>query len=248
MLYGGLLGLTYYGFLTVPKGFIPNQDKGYLIVNAQLPEGASLERSDAVVARHDRDRPQTKGVAHTIGVPGYSVLTEQQPLERGRHVRHPRAVRGAGGQARTRAPTRSRRSLRRSFREIQEAQVAVFGAPPVDGLGSTGGFKMQVQDRRGLGPLALQGAVANVIEKASAQPGLTGLFSSFTANQPQLYVDVDRVKAKQQGVSLTDVFDTLAGLPRLGLRQRRDAVQSQLAGQRPGRRRASGCAARTSAS
>ena len=85
----------------------------------------------------------------------------------------------------------------------------LFGAPPVDGLGSTGGFKMQVQDRAGAGLEALQGAVANVADKGNSQPGLVGLFSSFSANQPQLYVDVDRVKAKKQGVALNDVFETL---------------------------------------
>jgi multidrug efflux pump len=99
--------------------------------------------------------------------------------------------------------------LRGAFREIEEAQATVFGAPPIDGLGSTGGFKMQTQDRAGLGLEALQGAVANVVAKGNSQPGLVGLFSSFSANQPQLYVDVDRVKAKKQGVSLSDVFDTL---------------------------------------
>src|SRR5262249_45404730 len=86
----------------------------------------------------------------------------------------------------------------------------VFGAPPIDGLGSTGGFKMQTQDRAGLGLEAIEGAVANVVAKGNSQPGLVGLFSSFSANQPQLYVDVDRVKAKKQGVALNDVFDTLS--------------------------------------
>jgi multidrug efflux pump len=99
--------------------------------------------------------------------------------------------------------------LRKAFREIEDAQAAVFGAPPIDGLGSTGGFKMQVQDRSGQGLEALQGAVANVVGKGNSQPGLVGLFSSFSANQPQLYVNVDRVKAKKQGVSLNDVFQTL---------------------------------------
>jgi multidrug efflux pump len=99
--------------------------------------------------------------------------------------------------------------LRESFREIEEAQATVFGAPPIDGLGSTGGFKMQVKDQAGLGLEALQGGVANVVAKGNGQPSLVGLFSSFSANQPQLYVDVDRVKAKRQGVSLNDVFETL---------------------------------------
>jgi multidrug efflux pump len=99
--------------------------------------------------------------------------------------------------------------LREQFRKIQEAQVVLFGAPPIDGLGSTGGFKLQVEDLAGAGLEALQGAVANVAGKGNSQPGLVGLFSSFSANQPQLYVDVDRVKAKRQHVSLNDVNETL---------------------------------------
>src|SRR5262249_11358659 len=95
------------------------------------------------------------------------------------------------------------------YDQIQEAQVGVFGAPPVDGLGSTGGFKLQVEDRGGLGLETLQGTVANVSEKGNKQPGLTGLFSSFSVNQPQLYVDVDRVKAQKEGVDLDVVFDPL---------------------------------------
>jgi multidrug efflux pump len=99
--------------------------------------------------------------------------------------------------------------LRAKFRGIQEAVVIAFGAPPVDGLGNTGGFKLQVQDRADSGPEALQGATEAVIRAAGAQPGLVGLFSTFRAAQPQLYLDVDRAKAKALGVSLDDVFSTL---------------------------------------
>ncbi len=99
--------------------------------------------------------------------------------------------------------------LRKAFYQIEEARVAVFGAPPVDGLGTTGGFKMQIQDRSGLGLEALEASVANVIDKANAQPRLVGLFSTFSTNQPQFYVDADRNKAQAQGVDLDTVFDTL---------------------------------------
>jgi multidrug efflux pump len=99
--------------------------------------------------------------------------------------------------------------LRAQFRQVQDAVVVAFGAPPVDGLGNTGGFKMQVQDRADAGPEALQGAVENVIRRNASQPGLVGLFSTFRASQPQLYLDVDRAKAKALGVSLNDVFQTL---------------------------------------
>jgi multidrug efflux pump len=99
--------------------------------------------------------------------------------------------------------------LRAQFREVQDAVVVAFGPPPVDGLGTTGGFKLQVQDRADAGPQALEGAVETLIRAGTAQPGLVGLFSSFRASQPQLYLDVDRSKAKTLGVSLNDVFQTL---------------------------------------
>jgi multidrug efflux pump len=208
LVYAGLIGLTVLGFRAVPVGFIPEQDKGYLVVNAQLPDGASLERSDEVVSRMTALALKTEGVRHTISVPGYSILTGTN-------------ISNVGGMFVILAPFEERAEhpklsanqvadrLREQYRDIQEAQVVLFGAPPIDGLGSTGGFKMQVQDRSGAGPEALQGAVANVAAKGNSQPGLVGLFSSFTAGQPQLYVDVDRVKAKKQGVSLNDVFETL---------------------------------------
>jgi multidrug efflux pump len=208
LVYGGLIGLTVLGFRAVPTGFIPEQDKGYLVVNAQLPDGASVERSDAVIARMTEIARKTAGVGHTIGVPGYSILTGTN-------------IPNVGGMFVILAPFEERAEhhewsankvaaeLRRQFREIEEAQAVVFGAPPIDGLGSTGGFKMQVLDKSGAGLEALQGAVANVAAKGNSQPGLVGLFSSFSANQPQLYVNVDRVKAKRQGVPLNDVFETL---------------------------------------
>jgi multidrug efflux pump len=207
LLYGGLLGLTYVGFGTVPVGFIPEQDKGYLVVNAQLPDGASLERTEEVMARVTEIARNTPGVEHALSLPGYSVLTSNN-------------ISNVGGMFVVLAPFEERvehglhatkvlASLRASFREIEEAQVVAFGAPPVDGLGTTGGFKLQLQDRGDLGPEALQAAAENVIEKGTAQPGLIGLFSSFRANQPQLYVDVNRTQAKTLGVALDDVFATL---------------------------------------
>jgi multidrug efflux pump len=208
VVYGGLIGLTILGFKAVPMGFIPQQDKGYLVVNAQLPDGASLERSDEVIVRMTQMALKTEGVAHAISVPGYSILTSTN-------------IPNVGGMFVILAPFEERAGrpelgadqvtarLRKSFSEIEEAQAVLFGAPPIDGLGSTGGFKLQVQDRSGLGLESLQGAVENVASKGNSQPGLVGLFSSFSANQPQLFVDVDRVKAMKEGVNLNDVFDTL---------------------------------------
>jgi multidrug efflux pump len=207
VLYAGLLVLTGVGFSAVPAGFIPEQDKGYLVVNAQLPDGASLERTEEVMRKVTELAQSTPGVQHVIGLPGYSVLTSNN-------------ISNVGGGFIILAPFEERlehghtgpavlTELRQRFRTILEAQVVAFGAPPVEGLGTTGGFKIQIQDRADAGFAALEGAVANVAEKGNAQPGLVGLFSSFRATQPQLYLEVDRTKAKALGVALSDVFDTL---------------------------------------
>jgi multidrug efflux pump len=208
LVYAGLIGLTVLGFRAVPAGFIPEQDKGYLVVNAQLPDGASLERSDQVIARMTELARLTEGVGHTISVPGYSILTGTNIPNVGGMFVILKPFEERAGHAELSANQVAAR-LRSAYREIEEARVVLFGAPPIDGLGSTGGFKLQIEDRSGAGLEALQGAVANVSAKGNSQPGLVGLFSSFSANQPQLYVDVDRVKAKKAGVALSDVFDTL---------------------------------------
>jgi multidrug efflux pump len=208
VVYGGLMGLTYLGFSSVPVGFIPEQDKGYLVVNAMLPDGASLERTEAVLARVNTIVKDTPGVAHVIAVPGYNTLNSTN-------------LSNAGGMFVLLAPFEERKhdralhagrivdKLRASLRSIQDAEIVVFGAPPVEGLGSTGGFKMQIQDRGGSGSAALEGAVQSVLRTASGQPGLAGLFTSFRASQPQLFVDIDRTKAKRMGVSLDEINQTL---------------------------------------
>jgi multidrug efflux pump len=206
-LYAGLMVLTWLAFRTVPVGFIPEQDKGYLVVNLQLPDGASLERTEALARRVDEVVRATPGVRHTISVPGYSVVTATNVSNVGGMfvILEPFEERIASG----RSANVVLADLRARFRQVQDAVVVAFGAPPVDGLGTTGGFKMQVQDRSDAGFEALQGAVENVIRTGAAQPGLVGLFSSFRATQPQLFVDVDRAKAKSLGVNLDDVFSTL---------------------------------------
>jgi multidrug efflux pump len=208
LIYGGLMALTVLGFRVVPTGFIPQQDKGYLVINAQLPDGASLGRSDAVVKRMNEIAFEDPAVAHTIGLPGYSVLTSTNISNTGGMFVILKPFEERAGKPELGADAVIAR-LRKAFYEIEEARVVVFGAPPVDGLGSTGGFKMQIQDRSGAGLEALQGSVANVIDKGNSQPGLVGLFSTFTTSQPQLYVDIDREKAEAEGVDLDTVFDTL---------------------------------------
>jgi multidrug efflux pump len=209
IVYVGLIGLTVVGFRKVPAGFIPQQDKGYLVVNAQLPDGASLERTNAVVQRITEIAQADEAVGHVIGLPGYSILTSNNIPNSGGMFVVLKPFEERAGKHDLSADAVMARLRAACYDKIQEARVGVFGAPPVDGLGSTGGFKMQIQDRGGAGLEALEGAVANVAEEGNAQPGLVGLFSTFSANQPQLYVDVDRVKAQTQGVDLDVVYDTL---------------------------------------
>ncbi len=209
LVYAGLMALTFQGFRTVPVGFIPEQDKGYLVVNAQLPDGASLERTEEVIARLRNIALETPGVAHTISVPGYSIVLSTNLTNVGGLFVILKSFEDRKGDPAVSAPA-VMNQLRKRYQEVREARVAVFGAPPVDGLGSTGGFKLQVQDRGGSGPAALEGAVQSLAGAGNSQRGrLTGLFSSFTANQPQIYLEVDRVKVKSMQVDLQQVFSTL---------------------------------------
>ena len=207
--YGGLLGATYLGLTHTPVGFIPNQDKGYLLVNVQLPDSASLERTAEVMRKLEKIAQETDGVAHTIGIAGQSFVLNAVNsnfgsmfviLDEFEHRHGPdlySAVIGA-------------KIRKQCFEEILEAQIAVFGAPPVDGLGSAGGFKLMVEDLSGGELGELQAQADNLAAKGNEQPGLVGLFNSFRANTPQLYIDVDRTKCKSMGVPLNDVFNTLS--------------------------------------
>ncbi|MBK9121384.1 MAG: efflux RND transporter permease subunit [Phycisphaerales bacterium] len=208
LLYVGLGYLTIWSFNRVPGGFIPTQDKGYLLVNVQLPDSAAARRTEELIPRLEAIARATPGVAHTLAITGQSFLLGANGpnmasmfivLDDFHHRQGPE--RGADAIA---------AQLRlRYFREIQEAQVAVFGAPPVDGLGNAGGFKLMVQDRANLGLTALQEQAANLAAQGNSNSDLVGLFSPFRANTPQLYVDIDRTKAKRLGVPLSDVFNTL---------------------------------------
>jgi multidrug efflux pump len=207
VVYAGLLSLTYWSFSTVPTGFIPAQDKGYLIVNVQLPDGASLMRTDEVIRRATDRVLQTPGVGHTVSIAGFSAATRANSSNAGAvfAVLEPfeeRATHGLSAALIT-------QDLRRRLADIQEANMAVFPPPPVRGLGTAGGFKLQVQDRSGAGLAALQTATDQLVASARGQQGLAGVFTPFRANTPQLYADVDRTKAKMLDVPLDNVFETL---------------------------------------
>ncbi len=208
LVYVGLSGLTYFGLTHVPSGFIPSQDKGYLLVNIQLPDSASLGCTDEVAEKVDKIAHEIPGVAHTMSVPGQSFLLNAVSsnfgsmfviLEPFHDRRDPELT----------ADAIAERLRLRSFDEVPEALVSVFGAPPVDGLGNAGGFKLMIQDIDGVGLDFLQGQADNLAEQANKQPGLVGVINTFRADAPQLYVDIDRTKCKMMGVPLSDVFNTL---------------------------------------
>jgi len=208
LVYAGLMVMTFFGFRAVPVGFIPEQDKGYLVLNAQLPDGASLDRTDAVVREMSKIAREVPGVAHTIDLPGYSAVLGTNISNVGGMFVILDPFEERAGHAELGAPA-VMQQLREKYGTITSARVGVFGAPPVEGLGTTGGFKLQVQDRRSAGLRALQGATENFADAGNSDPKLVGLFTSFSVTQPQLYVEVDEEKAKSQQIQLQDIDATL---------------------------------------
>jgi multidrug efflux pump len=208
LIYGGLIVLTGYTFKLVPIGFIPEQDKGYLVLNAQLPDGASLSRTDQVVARASEIIRRIHGVAYTIDLPGYSTLLSTNISNVGGMFVILEPFEERAGKPELSAPAVAAR-VRQELAGILDARIGIFGAPPVEGLGSTGGFKLQVQDRRSAGLSALQGSVTNLAQQGMTDPRMAGLFTSFSVTQPQLFVDIDREKAKAEGVLLSDINQAL---------------------------------------
>ena len=182
-------------------------DKGYLIVNVQLPDVASLTRTDEVMRRATDLILQTPGVDHAVGITGFSAATRANSSNAGAifTILKPFEERAAHGPS----ALQITQSLRQRLADIQEASLAVFPPPPVRGLGTAGGFKFEVQDRSGAGLVALQAATDQLVAAARSNPSLVGVFTPFRANTPQLYADVDRTKAKMLDVPLNNVFETL---------------------------------------
>jgi hydrophobe/amphiphile efflux-1 (HAE1) family protein len=207
ILYVGLLALTVFGFIKVPAGFIPSQDQGYLITVAQLPEGASLSRTDKVVRRITEIAGEIEGVTSVVAFAGFDAATGTTAPNKAAvfSVLAPfeeRVRKGLSGQ-------KILAELRAKVSTIDEALVLVFPPPPVRGMGNLGGFRMMVQDRRGRGYEALQQAAQEVVAEGAKKPALIGLFSGFRANAPQLYADIDRTKAQMLRVPMENVFSTL---------------------------------------
>ncbi|MDB4888311.1 MAG: transporter [Gemmatimonadetes bacterium] len=207
VVYAGLVALGVLGFARVPAGFVPSQDKQYLVAIAQLPDAASLDRTDSVMRRMSKIALEQPGVAHAIAFPGLSIngfankpnagvifLTLKPFEERTGPGLKSGEILGA---------------LSQKYGGIQEAFVAVFPPPAVNGLGAVGGFKLQLEDRAGLGDSTLYASAQALVGRTYQAPGIAGAYSSFQINVPQLFADVDRDKVKQLGIPLSDVFETL---------------------------------------
>ena len=208
LVYAGLLGLTYFVFREAPTGFVPQQDKGYLLLNVQLPDSSSVERTRRILSRIEGIALKTPGVSHTVGIAGQSLILNADAPNLGSlyvMLKGFSERRGGGLDADAIAA----KILRRCKTEARGATVASFGAPPVDGLGTTSGFKMIVEDRGGLGLGELQRVTDRIVDRGNRTPGLAGLFNSSRADTPWLYLDVNRVKCVELGVPLSDVFSTL---------------------------------------
>lgn len=205
--YVALIAVTGLLFRAVPGGFVPGQDKQYLVGFAQLPDGATLDRTEEVIRTMSDIALKHPGVESAVAFPGLSiagftnssnagiVFATLKPFD---ERKTPELSGGAIAMA-----------LNKKFAGIQDAFIAIFPPPPVQGLGTIGGFKFQIQDRAGLGYEALDQATKAFLAKAMQAPELAGLFSSYKVNVPQLYADIDRTRARQLNVAVTDVFDTM---------------------------------------
>jgi multidrug efflux pump len=207
LLYAGLMVLTFFGFSSTPTGFVPGQDKQYLVAFAQLPDASSLDRTEEVIKRMSDMALKQPGVESAVAFPGLSingftnspnagiVFVTLKPFD---ERKDPSMSAGAIAGA-----------LNGQYANIQEAYMAIFPPPPVQGLGTIGGFRLQIEDRGNLGYDELYKETMNIINKSHSVPELAGLFTSYTVNVPQVDAAIDREKAKTHGVAVSDIFDTL---------------------------------------
>lgn len=205
--YVGLIGLTMFGFAKLPSGFVPGQDKYYLVGIVQLPNAASLDRTTEVVQEVTRIALKEPGVESVVAFPGISIngFVNVPNAAVMFAMLDPFEARGSPELAADAIAGR----LQAKVGQIPDGFVGLFPPPPVPGLGATAGFKMQIEDRGGVGYEALAAASAKVMQAAAKDPAITGLMTSFNVASPKVAVEVDRTKAKAQGVSLTSVFETM---------------------------------------
>jgi multidrug efflux pump subunit AcrB len=208
VVYGGLLALTGWQFARAPTGFIPQQDKGYLLLNVQLPDAASVDRTQRLMDRIAQVAASTEGVEHTLGVAGRSLILNANAPNLGSMYVMLKPF-DERRRASLSADAIAAELQQRLPKEVRGAVVTAFGGPPLEGLGTTGGFKMILEDRGGLGLSELQRVSDGLVSRGNRTPGLQGLFSGSRASTPWLYLDIDRTKCMALGVTVSDVFNTL---------------------------------------
>jgi multidrug efflux pump subunit AcrB len=208
IVYGGLVGLTYKAFVETPKGFIPAQDKGYLLVNVQLPDSASVQRTRKTMLQIEKIAAGIPGVNHTVAIAGQSILLNANAPNFGAmYVMldefHHRVKKGLSGD---RIAAELQAALKGA---VGDGLINVLGAPPVEGLGTAGGFKIVIEDRGDAGSEILQSVAENTVRAGNDSKELQDLFSSFRAHTPWLYLDIDRSAAKRMGLDMGELFNTL---------------------------------------
>ncbi len=208
VVYVGLIAFGLNEFRKTPIGFIPDQDGGYLITVVQLPPAAALDRTDAVNRRIVDLALTVPGVAHAVSIVGFSGATRVNASNAGAVFIVLKPF-----EERSRDPVQSAKGIQSAllakFSAIQEGMVLVVSPPPVRGLGSAGGFRMMVENRSGASSTVLQDAVNAMMGKAAQTPGVMQVFSLFETATPQLFLDIDRVKAEMLGINIPEVFAAL---------------------------------------
>ena len=206
--YAGLVALTYWEFRQAPTGFFPQQDQGRLIVNIQTADSTSLERTKEVLAEVVRVAHETPGIDHSVAIAGLSFLlrTNSSNFASMFIILKPFDERRSPELRDTAIMARLRREWKR---QVPDAQVAVYGGSPIPGLGTAGGFKLEIEDRGDLGVAALAEQTEALVEKMKEHPAFTGVSTQIRAKTPQLFLDIDRAKAASLGVSLNDLNQTL---------------------------------------
>jgi hydrophobe/amphiphile efflux-1 (HAE1) family protein len=209
VVYVGIIAFGLNEFRRTPVGFIPQQDRGYLIIVAQLPPGASLARTAEVMQKVGEITLTVPGITHAVNIVGFSGATFTQAPNAGAlfAVLEPFDKRAGDG---TKTDVAIQRQLFQKLAVVQEGFVLVVAPPPVQGIGNAGGFRMMIEDRAGRGPEALQGVVYAMMGRAAQTPGVQQVFSLFETTTPQLYLDIDRTKAQLLGVNVADVFSALS--------------------------------------
>jgi hydrophobe/amphiphile efflux-1 (HAE1) family protein len=206
-IYALLIGFAGFQFWRAPTGFIPEQDQGYLITVVQLPPGATLDRTEAVVKRAIDIILNTRGIEHVAPFAGldattFTVASNAGTIFSGLPSLYNHSLKGV-------TATTVLADLRKRLSVIKDAYVLTIPPPPVQGIGNAGGFKLMVQDRTGLGSDALARAAQALVAAANKDPDFAGVFTLFSTRSPSIYADIDREKAEKVGLTPTDVFATL---------------------------------------